>query len=115
MNPFDLPPHFVVGNVHKVAEIDENSCSPKLLWIRTATPKFNKYEGRGVDPGKQLGVIIQGDFGPNFCSLGGLGKMNNFRIHKTLPVKRATSKVDFGFLSGEFFFSNIKAARSVQV
>jgi hypothetical protein len=46
MNPFDLPPHFVVGNVHKVAETDENSCSPKLLWIiRTATPKFNEVRG----------------------------------------------------------------------
>jgi hypothetical protein len=42
MNPFNLPPHFVVANVHKVVETDENSCSPKLLWIQTATPKFNE-------------------------------------------------------------------------
>jgi hypothetical protein len=45
-----------------------------------------KYEGRGVDPGKQLGVIIQRDCGPKFCFLGGLGKMNNYPIHTTLPV-----------------------------
>ena len=62
-------------------------------------PKIQtKYEARGVDPGKQLGVIIQGDFGPKFRSLGGLGKMNNYRIHKTLPIKCTTSKVNFGFL-----------------
>ena len=67
MNPFDLPSHFLVGNVHKVAETDENSCSPKLLWIRTPPQNSTKYEARGVDPGKQLGVIIQGGFGPRFC------------------------------------------------
>ena len=74
-----------------------------------------KYEARGVDPGKQLGVIIQGGFGPKFCSLSGLGKMNNYWIHKTLPIKCTTSKVNFGFLSGKFFCSNIKAAESIQV
>jgi hypothetical protein len=114
--PLDRPPHFVVGNVHKVGESNENRA---VLWdyYGFGKPPENttKYEGKGVDSGQQLGVIIQGDFGPAFCSLGGLGKMNNYRIHKTFPVKCTSPKVDFGVLSGDFFCSNMHAFRDVVV
>jgi hypothetical protein len=111
-----LPPHFVVGNVHKLSETDKTrSWLWKYYGFGEPPQNSTKYEGKGIDQKQQLGVIIQGDFGPQFCALGGLTKMNNYRKHKTFPVRCTQPKVDFGVLSGDYFCSNMQAVRDVQV
>jgi len=119
-----LPPHFVVGNVHKVEESKSNQA---VLWnyygfgsppLTNSTSKDAKYEvGIGINlPSSQLGVIVQGDFGPTFCALGGLGKMNNYRTDKTFRVQcLPNGKVKIGPLSGDFFCSNMAFVRPVKV
>lgn len=113
-----LPAHFVVGNVHKLSETERTHV---ILWdyYGFGTPPRNstKYDGRGTNmPASQQGVIIQGDFGPTFCSLGGLGKMNNHKIHKTFPsLCLPNGKSKLGPIAGDFFCSNMKAVRSVIV
>ena len=115
----DLPPHFVVGNIHK---LNENAKTRDALWdyYGFGSPPTNStslYDGRGVDIApKQHGVIVQGDFGPQFCALGGLGKMNNYKIHKTFRVECLPhGEVKIGPLSGDFFCSNMGASRDVLV
>lgn len=115
----DLPPHFVVGNVHKVEETAANRDS---LWnyYGFGRPPVDSdiHDGVGVDPqsSQQQGVVIQGDFGPRFCSLGGLQKMNDYRKHKTF---RSTclphGKFKISPLAGDFFCSNMKMSREIQV
>lgn len=114
-----LPSHFVVGNVHKVAETASNR---EFLWNyygfgppnSTAT---SLYEGMGIDKAlSQQGVIVQGDFGPQFCALGGLSKMNNHKVHKTFRAQcLPNQRFKIAPLSGDFFCSNMHAARGVQV
>ena len=83
--PEKLPSHFVVGNVHKVAE------NRAVLWnfFGFGAPAANStsiYDGNGIDlASSQHGVIVQGQFGSQFCFLGGLRKKNNNEIHKTFP------------------------------
>ena len=113
-----LPPHYVVGNVHKVQETEANRA---VLWnyYGFGPPPSNgtKYDGKGIDLAKsQKGVIVQGDFGPQFCTLGGLSKMNNHRIHKTFRAKcLPNGKSVIKPLAGDFFCSNMKPARDVVV
>jgi hypothetical protein len=115
----ELPPHFVVGNIHKLAE---NAKTRDALWnyYGFGSPPTNStslYDGMGADiASTQHGVIVQGDFGPQFCALGGLKKMNNYKIHKTFRVQCLPhGKVKIGPLSGDFFCSNMKASRDVLV
>jgi hypothetical protein len=58
-------------------------------------------------------VVIQGDFGPKFCALGGL-KKNTGPKDKAFPIK-CTPKVHMGHLSSDFFCSNMDLARAVKV
>jgi len=117
--PEKLPGHFVVGNIHKVGE---NAKTRKALWnyYGFGPPAANStsiYDGKGVDlASSQHGVVVQGDFGPSFCALGGLGKMNNYRIHKTFRVKCLPDRnVKIAPLAGDFFCSNMRATRDVMV
>ncbi|KAK1744260.1 hypothetical protein QTG54_004793 [Skeletonema marinoi] len=117
--PESLPDHFVVGNVHKV---EENVNNRETLWnyfgFGAPAPNISIHEGNGVDlAASQHGVIVQGDFGPQFCSLGGLKKMNNYKIHQTFRVNcLPAGKVEIlGPLSGDFFCSNMRASRAVEV
>ena len=117
--PKKLPPHFVVGNVHK---LNENAETRNTLWnfYGFGAPAANStsiYDGKGVDrASSQHGVIIQGDFGPQFCSLGGLGKMNNYKIHKTFPSKcLPNGKSKMGPISGDFICTNMRGTREVKV
>ena len=116
--PETLPPHYVVGNVHKLQETEANRAT---LWnyYGFGRPPSNgtKYDGKGIDLAKyQKGVIVQGDFGPKFCSLGGLSKMNNYRIHKTFRAKcLPDGKSEIKPLAGDFFCSNMKLSRDVIV
>ena len=75
------------------------------------------YGGKGIDLAAfQKGVVIQGDFGPQFCSLGGLGKKNNYRIHKTFRVEcLPNGKSSIKPLAGDFFCSNMNPSRDVIV
>jgi len=113
-----LPSHFVVGNVHKVEESESNQA---ILWDYYAfgppPNSTSKYEGKGANiPSSQLGVIIQGDFGPRFCPLGGLSKMNNYKTDKTFRVKcLPNGKARIQPLAGDFFCSNMKKIRPVRV
>eukprot|EP00571_Detonula_confervacea_P017764 CAMPEP_0172311790 /NCGR_PEP_ID=MMETSP1058-20130122/15777_1 /TAXON_ID=83371 /ORGANISM="Detonula confervacea, Strain CCMP 353" /LENGTH=718 /DNA_ID=CAMNT_0013025081 /DNA_START=122 /DNA_END=2275 /DNA_ORIENTATION=- len=113
----DVPPHFVVGNIHKLDESDVNQAR---LWnyygFGNPPPRSSKYDGKGEDkPIKQLGVVIQGDFGPKMCPLGGLVKMNNGN-HKTFRVNcLADGKVKIGPLAGDYFCTNMPAVRGVAV
>lgn len=117
--PEKLPPHFVVGNVHKLQETKETRAK---LWnfYGFGAPAANStsiYDGKGIDlAASQHGVIIQGDFGPQLCSLGGLNKMNNYKIHKTFrSTCLPNGKSKIGPLSGDFFCSNMIATRGVKV
>jgi len=117
--PDHLPPHFVVGNVHK---LQENTKNRAVLWnfYGFGAPPANStllYDGKGIDlAATQKGVVIQGDFGPQFCSLGGLGKKNNYRIHKTFRVEcLPNGKSSIKPLAGDFFCSNMNPSRDVIV
>mmetsp|Transcript_1296 Transcript_1296/g.3158 ORF Transcript_1296/g.3158 Transcript_1296/m.3158 type:complete len:649 (-) Transcript_1296:102-2048(-) len=116
--PSTLPPHYVVGNVHKV---EESKANRRALWnyYGFGPPPSNgtKYDGNGIDLAEnQKGVIVQGDFGPQFCSLGGLKKMNNYRIHKTFRVEcLPNGKSVIKPLASDFFCSNMKGSREVKV
>ena len=116
--PSALLSHYVVGNVHKVEESEANR---RALWsyYGFGPPPSNgtKYDGNGIDLAEnQKGVIVQGDFGPKFCSLGGLKKMNNYRIHKTFRVEcLPDGKSVIKPLAGDFFCSNMKGSRGVKV
>jgi hypothetical protein len=109
-------PYFVVGNVHKVSE---NKRNQEILWdyFGFGQPPANSsslYDSLGADPdNQQLGVVIQGDFGPKFCALGGL-KKNTGPKDKAFPIK-CTPKVHMGHLSSDFFCSNMDLARAVKV
>jgi len=117
--PEKFPPHFVVGNIHKVAENAENRA---VLWnfFGFGAPAANStsiYDGKGIDlASSQHGVIVQGDFGPQFCSLGGLAKKNNYKIHKTFPSRCLPNwKSKIGPISGDFFCSNMVTNIDVKV
>lgn len=119
VGPESFPGHFVVGNIHKV---EESSMNKLALWnyYGFGAPQANSssiYDGKGVDLApSQHGVIVQGDFGPQFCALGGLGKMNNYRIHKTFRANcLRDGEVTIGPLSGDFFCSSMRATREVIV
>jgi hypothetical protein len=90
----------------------------EFLWVGApAANSTSLYDGKGVDrASSQHGVIIQGDFGPRFCALGGLGKMNNYRIHKTFPSKcLPNGKSKLGPISGDFICANMHVTRDVKV
>jgi len=112
-----LPPHFVVGNVHKLGESKNNR---KWLWnyYGFGHPPLNStlYEGKGIDlPTQQKGVIIQGDFGPKFCALGGLTKVNK-NSDKTFRVKcLPNGKANIGPLAADYFCTNMKSNHPVKV
>ena len=69
-----------------------------------------RYTGFGIDlPTNQKGVIMQGDFSPKFCPLGGLIKLNEPR-HKTFRVKclPGEGNVRIRPLSADYFCTNMK-------
>ena len=114
----NLPPHFVVGNIHKLGETDWNR---KFLWnyfgFGPPPPTSKNNDGLGVDGSpSQHGVVVQGDFGPNLCSLGGLTNMNDLKRHKTFRVKCfPEERVKVGPLSADYFCSDMLGTRDVIV
>ena len=117
--PEDLPPHFVVGNVHKIDTTAENRAKLWSYYGFGAPPSNSTsiYDGIGTDLApSQHGVVIQGDFGPQLCSLGGLRKLNNYKVHKTFPSEcLPDGKFKLGPISGDFFCSNMNQIRIVKV
>jgi hypothetical protein len=109
-------PYFVVGNVRKVGE---NKRNQEILWdyFGFGHPPANSsslYDSLGADPDKlQLGVVMQGDFGPNFCALVGL-KRETGRKDKAFPIK-CMPKVHMGILGSDLFCSNMELARALKV
>ena len=109
-------------NVHKV---EENRQNREVLWdfFDFGEPPWNEtlgkqalYKGHGVSTNQaQLGVVVQGDYGPAFCPLMGLVRQNK-RIHKTFPVNcSATGPHDMGILAGDYFCTDQVPHRDIIV
>jgi hypothetical protein len=112
--------YYTVGNVHKIAE---NTRNRQALWDYFGfgtTPPLNKtlgksaiYADRGVGPVQQIGVVMQGDYGPNLCALGGLARHGG-RKDKTFPVK-CSPRVYRGVLAGDYFCTDQVESRQLVV
>jgi hypothetical protein len=71
------------------------------------------YGGQAIDPDSQLGTLFQGDFGPDFCSVAGLVRLNRMK-HKTFPCT-CDPKPYLGHIFGDYFCSSVPPSRDVEV
>ena len=113
--PEELPPHFVVGNIHK---LNPNARNKPKLWSFYgfgAPPSNSTSTGTDLAP-SQHGVIVQGDMAPQVCQLGGLWHHNDLKKDKTFRAKcLPDGKSTLGPLRADYFCSNMVATRRVHV
>ena len=108
--------YYSIGNVHKLKETAKTKAAlfDYFGFNLTAAP-LSPVPGIGVGPAEQIGVVVQGDFGPQFCQHAGLQNQNP----RNLKTFRVTCQADGNHrirpLWADYFCTDQLTRRKVQV